>query len=98
MVTLTLRHSYAIGIDNESPATVQPMPINDSSGNPPNVWNQYVAEEIVKTSTVHPASPGKHTLKLYATEMGFVTEKIVIETVPGATAQSYLGPPESIKI
>lgn len=53
-------------------------------------------EEIVRTTTTHSSSSEKHILKLYAMEIGFVTEKIVIETVSGATAYDYLGPLESI--
>jgi hypothetical protein len=85
-------------VDSGAPVTVQPMPLDDIKGNLPSVWKQFVAEEVVRTTTTHQASPGKHTLKLYATEVGFVTEKIVIEAVAGATQYSYLGPPESVKV
>lgn len=90
--------TYGIAVDSGAPQTVQPMPADDARGNPPSIWNQYVSEEIVKTVTTHTAEPGKHTLQLYATEMGFVTEKIIIETVTGAVAESYLGPPESVMV
>ena len=89
---------YGISIDSGTPITVQPIPLDSATGALPNAWKQFVAEEIVRTSTVLAASPGKHTLKLYATEIGFVAEKIVIETVSGATQYSYLGPPESIVV
>jgi hypothetical protein len=72
------------------------MPFESDHGDTPTVWNQYVAEEIIRSVTVHKASPGKHILRLFATEMGIVVEKIVIETLPGSLQQSYLGPPESV--
>jgi hypothetical protein len=72
------------------------MPLESDRGDLPAVWKQNVAEEIIRSTTNHTAAPGKHTLKLYATEIGFVTEKIVIQTVVGATASSSLGPPESV--
>lgn len=72
------------------------MPLESDHGDIPPIWRQYVTEEIIRSVTVHRAPPGKHTLRLYATEMGFVTEKIVIETLFGSTQQSYLGPPESV--
>lgn len=62
------------------------------------MWNGIVVEEIVRTTTIHAAGPGKHTLKLYAMEIGFVCEKIVVESATGAVAYSYLGPPESIVV
>jgi hypothetical protein len=47
-------------------------------------------EEVVHTTTSHTASTDKHISKLYAKELRFVNRKIVIETVFGATAYSYL--------
>ncbi|KAG8859448.1 hypothetical protein FRB91_007848 [Serendipita sp. 411] len=88
--------TYAIAVDGGAPITVQPMPADATNGNLPAAWKGFVAEEIVRTVTTHAANPGKHTLKLYATEVGFVTEKIVIETAAGATQYSYLGPWESV--
>jgi hypothetical protein len=75
--------------------TVQPFPLDAPTRAFPAV-GQFVMEEIVRTTTTHSSSSEKHILKLYAMEIGFVTEKIVIETVSGATAYDYLGPLESI--
>ena len=85
-----------MAVDSGAPVTIQPVPIDTPTGGFPSMWNGIVPEEIVRTVTTHVASPGKHTLKLYAMEIGFVTEKIVIETATGAVVYSYLGPPESI--
>ncbi|KAG8752462.1 hypothetical protein FRC14_007006 [Serendipita sp. 396] len=88
--------TYAVAIDSGAPVTVQPMPLESLTGSLPSIWNQNVAEAIIRSTTTHAAQPGKHTLKLYATEIGFVAEKIVVETVSGSTQYSFLGPPESI--
>lgn len=90
--------TYAIAVDNNTPITVQPMPLETDRGDLPSIWSVVVAEEVIRTTTSHKAAPGKHTLKLFATEIGFVTEKIVIETVSGSVAYSCLGPPESVKV
>lgn len=74
------------------------MPFESDRGVLPTVWDQYVTEEIIRSVTVHKISPGSHTLKLFATEMGMVVEKIVIETLSGSIRQSYLGPPESLTV
>jgi hypothetical protein len=50
------------------------------------------------TSTMYGASPCPHTLKLYAAEVGFMTVKIIITTISGATQYSYLGPPDGIVV
>ena len=64
-------------------------------GTLPGIWTSLVADEIVRTTTNHTASPGAHTLKIYAMEIGLVIEKIVIESATGGLKYSYLGPPES---
>ncbi len=74
------------------------MPNDPAPGALPPIWKQYVAEEIVISTTSHSLSgPGKHSLKIYAMEVGVVVEKIVLELVPGSVQQSYLGPPESVR-
>lgn len=89
---------YGVAVDSGAPIAIQPIPVDTPTGGFPAMWNGIVPEEIVRTYTTHVAGPGKHTLKLYAMEIGFVTEKVVIETATGAVPYSYLGPPESIVV
>jgi hypothetical protein len=65
----------------------------------PGVWNRWVADNaIVKSTDLHIAEPGMHTLSFWRMDAGVVLQKIVILTTGGSEADCYLGPPESPRI
>lgn len=85
---------YGIGIDNEKPQI-----INVHQDHSDNNWNMSVANNIKILTSNHAIEKlGKHILKFYAIDSGLVLQKIVIETENGKLKQTYLGPPENLKI
>ncbi|KAK9453582.1 hypothetical protein V1511DRAFT_503954 [Dipodascopsis uninucleata] len=86
---------YRISVDDNSPSIVQVVPLS-YEGTLPEGWEEAVANNVWKTSSIHVFQPGKHTLKLAAIEPGLTFQKIVLDF--GGVRASYFGPPESMRI
>ncbi|KAL9054048.1 MAG: hypothetical protein Q9162_004377 [Coniocarpon cinnabarinum] len=86
---------YAIAVDSESPQIIQPVPTTMLGVFAPN-WNNMVINAILTNTTSHSVMPGTHTLNLWPLNPGLVVEKIVMDL--GGVRQSYLGPPESVRV
>lgn len=75
------------------------MPYAPSSTTPPG-WDTpdgFAANNIVQVQTSHKnVNPGTHVLRVWMIEPAAVIQKIVINT--GGLRQSYLGPPESVRV
>jgi hypothetical protein len=82
---------YAISIDDE-----QPQVVNINGKYDVRDWGEWVANNINIQKTTHAVTPGKHTIKFWMIDPGLVLQKIVVET--GPHRESYLGPPESIRL
>ena len=61
------------------------------------MWYTMVADAATSNNTTH-AIPetGSHVLNLWLLEPGLVLQKVVIDL--GGVRDSYLGPPESMKV
>ena len=78
-----------IGMDDQPPQIVQGAAKDGSAE-----WARGVLEEaIIRTSKLQVASPGPHTLRVYAIDPGVVLDKIVLGF--GEPRPSYLGPAET---
>jgi len=104
--TLNFHHDstglqYAISIDDQQPQIVS---INKDDNNP-RAWNQWVADNIIITTTTHsirskgPTSAnspgaGRHIIKYWALSPAIVLQKLVLDC--GGLQPSYLGPQETI--
>lgn len=96
---------YAIGVDSEVPQ-VRQFCANYTGADFPDGWVSAVADSVwglssnssnSNTTTSHRfGAPGKHTLRIWELEPGFVVQKVVIDT--GGVRGSYLGPPESFLV
>lgn len=83
---------YAIALDDGELQYVSIAPTEEKQLVPRD-WEQGVADDMWKRSTLHTVVPGEHVLKLWAIEPGVVFQKIVLDF--GGERPSYLGPPES---
>jgi hypothetical protein len=82
-----LRFAFAL---DDAPPQVVSLKVDD--GRPG--WVHGVLDATrVANATLNVASPGAHTLRLYAVDAGVVVDKIVVDL--GGTTPSYLGPPEN---
>jgi len=106
--TLNIHHDsaglqYAIAIDDQQPQIVS---INKDDNNP-RAWNQWVADNIIITTTTHsirgkgPARAGsaspmasRHVIKYWVLNPAIVLQKLVVDC--GGLPPGYLGPPETI--
>ncbi|MDT0643552.1 glycosyl hydrolase 115 family protein [Zunongwangia sp. F363] len=60
-------------------------------------WNTSVANNATRvTASFDLEAGGNHSLKIWAVDPGIVIQKILIKT--GEVGDSYLGPPESVKV
>ncbi len=83
---------YAIAIDKEVPQIISINAADKTSIS--GVWNTWVAENIIHTSSLHQLQrPGKHVIRYWAIDPGIVLQKLVVDL--GGLKQSYLGPPET---
>lgn len=96
--------TYAISLSptssssNETTAiqTVQPVP-STKLGTLPSIWTQMVSDSIVLSTTVfNVTEAGAYELVLWALEPGVIFEKVVVDL--GGVRDSYLGPPESMRV
>ncbi len=87
----------AIAIDKEKPQVIN---IHQGETQPdweyPDWWNKSVTDHIKKVMSVHVLEAGQHTLKIWMVDPGLVFQRFVIDA--GGLRESYLGPPESIKV
>ena len=62
----------------------------------PTGWVSYIGEAIMTVNSTFTAAPGAHNLKIWMIEPAVVVQKIVIDA--GGLKQSFLGPPESVRV
>lgn len=86
---------YAVALDDGQPKTVQPVP-DYTLGVLPEMWYDGVANAVFTNTTNMAVKPGRHELHLWALEPGLVFQKIVVDL--GGVRDSYLGPPESMRV
>jgi hypothetical protein len=80
---------YAISVDDEKPQVV-----NMHEGYSDRLWNQWVADNIIKKTSQHKIlKPGQHVLKFWMIDAAVVLQKLVVDL--GGLKESYLGPPET---
>ncbi|KAJ8507506.1 hypothetical protein ONZ45_g10131 [Pleurotus djamor] len=88
--------ALAIQIDDQ-PAQIKAFIPPAAPGALPSQWNGFVSNAIVSVDTPFTGiQPGSHTLKVWMVEPAVVVQKIIINA--GGLRQSYLGPPESIRV
>ena len=82
---------YAISIDNEKPQIIS---INKDDNNV-QLWNQWVANDIIIKTTDHSTSnKEKHVVKYWMISPAVILQKIILNF--GGLKQNYLGPEETI--
>ena len=87
---------YAVSIDDGKAQVVQPNPLTHLWPLP-QMWYTMVADAAATNNTTHAIpEPGPHTLNLWLLEPGLVVQKVVIDL--GGVRDSYLGPPESMRV
>ncbi len=92
---------FAIGLDKEPLATIDAW-----ASNTPADWEKAVSDGVHRISTpIAIGQPGPHTLHLCMVDPAVVVERLILRTKPTrvglrapASAESYLGPPESTYI
>ncbi|KAM7194757.1 hypothetical protein V8F20_007777 [Naviculisporaceae sp. PSN 640] len=98
------KYTFMIDDDAASLTTVQPVPVNDQSSQPPGWADAVIKGSYIRTSTLSGAAaaklktPGRHELKIWLSEPTMVLTKIVIDLGGGAVKSSLLGPPESFRV
>jgi hypothetical protein len=81
---------YAVSIDNEAPQTV----VINKDDNNTRIWESWVANDIIiKSTTHHITTSGKHTIRFWMVSPAVVLQKLVGDM--GGVKPSYLGPPET---
>jgi hypothetical protein len=89
---------YAVSIDDGPPQVVNATTAtgaNDTSMN--KQWERNTSDNTNRTTTTHTITqPGVHTLKFWMVDPTVILQNIVVDT--GGAADSYLGPPESLRI
>ncbi|KAM7221749.1 hypothetical protein V8F06_002957 [Rhypophila decipiens] len=96
----TQPNKYTFTIDDASPTTVQPVPVNDQSSQPAGWADAVIKGAYIRTSNFPSSlklSPGKHELKIWLSEPTMVLTKVVID-LGGGVKTSLLGPPESFRL
>lgn len=84
----------AVSVDDSSPVMLQP--VADYVLGPPEGGENAIEGIWMRSVAVGPISPGRHTLRYWALEPGLVVEKLVLNL--GGVRQSFLGPPESLRL
>lgn len=87
---------FAVGLDDATPTTVSPVP-SSTLGAMPNGWSESVINgaRVVKTD-LGKVDAGSHKLRVWLLEPGTVIHRLVVDL--GGVKDSYLGPPESVKV
>jgi hypothetical protein len=81
---------FAVSVD-DGPRTI----VDELEHNAQKDWEQAVSDGVRRvTVPLTIATPGYHTLKIWAIDPGVVVERIIVSH--GALRPSYLGPPESV--
>ena len=93
---------YGLSFDKQSPTLVNYASdpyITNYNGKVPKNWHNNVADNIkVIISEFTIDEPGNHTLNYYRVDEGLVLQRIIIETEASTLKDTYLGPPESLKV
>ena len=89
----------ALALDDTPPTVIQPIPDAPLGSLPPD-WEEVVANEVREikvTLDLRGDAPAKHSLSIWAMQVGIVVERVMIDFggIKGRS-QSYLGPPESV--
>ncbi|KAF9730893.1 hypothetical protein PMIN01_10851 [Paraphaeosphaeria minitans] len=86
----------AVAVDGGTPVAVSPVP-SSTLGTMPSGWSQSVINGVrVVKIEVGRVEPGAHELKVWLLEPGTVVQRLVVDL--GGVRDSYLGPPESVKV
>jgi hypothetical protein len=88
---------YAVSIDDQPPQIVDAVAATGASDLTMNTaWGLNTADNVNRTATRFTVSdPGVHTLTFWLVDPTVVVQKLVVDT--GGLADSYLGPPESLR-
>ncbi|KAG2421945.1 hypothetical protein HFD88_005921 [Aspergillus terreus] len=84
----------AVSVDDSNPVMLQP--VADYVLGPPEGGENAIEGIWMRSVAVGPISPGRHTLRYWALEPGLIVEKLVLNL--GGVRQSFLGPPESLRL
>lgn len=85
---------YSFCLDGGAVTTVQPVPVNDGSSQPPG-WSEAVVQgAYVRKSNLGLVAAGEHELRVWLLEPTMVVTKVVIDV--GGLKASLLGPGESV--
>ncbi|KAF2460692.1 hypothetical protein BDY21DRAFT_280214 [Lineolata rhizophorae] len=92
------RLAYAVAVGGEEAAARRVEPVEQTTlGTMPSDWMQSVKDGArVVTTRVGDVAEGRNTLRLWALEPGVVFTKVVLDL--GGVRESYLGPPESLRV
>ena len=83
---------YAVSIDDGAPTMVKAVAKTLKASGAG--WETQVKDEAAYASAnVQIATPGYHTVKLWAVDPGITIQKIIVDM--GGVKASYMGPPES---
>lgn len=87
---------YAVALDGATPTTVTPVP-SSTLGSMPQGWSESVVNggRVVKTE-VGRVEAGTHEVRVWMLEPGTVLQRLVVDL--GGVRDSYLGPPESVRV
>ncbi|WP_089378199.1 glycosyl hydrolase 115 family protein [Lutibacter flavus] len=93
---------FGLSFDKESPIKINydsDPTIFNYNGKVPSNWHSNVADNIkIITTEFKINEAGNHVLNYYRIDEGLVLQKIIIETEKSQLKETYLGPPESLKI
>lgn len=93
---------FGLSFDKQSPTQVNydsDPSIFNYNGKVPKNWHNNVGDNIKVISTEFDIEEaGNHTLNYYRVDEGLVLQRIIIETAASTLTETYLGPPESVKI
>ena len=89
---------YAVSIDDAAPQVIDINIGNDDiflNG----TWERHTSDNVNLTSSTHAvAGPGAHTVKIWMVDPNVIVQKVVVDTGTGELAESYFGPPESLRL
>jgi hypothetical protein len=89
---------YAVSVDDGTPQVVDiNVGADDIFLN--GLWGRNTSNNVNLTRTALSVSgPGAHTIKIWMVDPGVILQKLVVDTETGELAESYFGPPESLRV
>ncbi|GIE97395.1 glycosyl hydrolase 115 family protein [Paractinoplanes rishiriensis] len=89
---------YAIAVDGQEAQVVDVIEATGADDGEMNLpWARHTSDNINTTTTTHRIDrPGLHTLTFRALDPTIVVQRLVVDT--GGVRDSYLGPPESLRV